>query len=61
MGYAGFLDRAERDGYIIVTPLGYTRRGGYGYRGDEEQDNLAEQDVVNVFSMVTDEFNIDSK
>jgi len=59
MGYAGFLDRAERDGYIIVTPLGYTRRGGYGSRGDEEQDNLAEQDLVNVFGRVTEEFNID--
>lgn len=59
MGYAGFLDRAERDGYIIVTPLGYTRRGGYGYRGDEEQDRLAEKDVMNVFGMVKSEFNVD--
>lgn len=59
MGYAGFLDRAERDGYIVVTPLGYTRRGGYGYRGDEPQDRLAEKDVMNVVGMVMDEFNID--
>ncbi len=59
MGYAGFLDRAERDGYIVVTPLGYTRRGGYGSRGDEPQDQRAERDVMTVVDMVKDEFNID--
>ncbi len=59
MGYAGFLDRAERDGYIVVTPLGYTRRGGYGARGDDPQDRLAEKDVMNVLTLVRDEFNID--
>ena len=30
MNYAGFLDLAEQHGYVVVTPLGYTRRGGYG-------------------------------
>ena len=59
MGYAGFLDFAERDGYIVVTPLGYTRRGGYGYRGNDRPDQLAEQDVMNVFERVTEEFNVD--
>ena len=59
MGYAGFLDRAERDGYIVVTPLGYTRRGGYGARGDEPQDRRAEKDVMTVVDMVRGEFNID--
>ena len=59
MNYAGFLDLAEHHGYVVVTPLGYTRRGGYGYRGDSEQDRRAEQDVMNVFGLVTDEFNID--
>ena len=59
MGYAGFLDRAERDGYIIVTPLGYTRRGGYGARGDDRQDQLAEKDVMTVVNMVRKEFNVD--
>ena len=38
MNYAGLLDQAEHHGYVVVTPLGYTRRGGYGYRGDSEQD-----------------------
>ena len=59
MNYAGFLDLAEHHGYVVVTPLGYTRRGGYGYRGDSEQDRRAEQDVMNVFGMVTEELNID--
>ncbi len=59
MNYAGFLDLAEHHGYVVVTPLGYTRRGGYGYRGDSEQDRRAEQDVMNVFGLVTDELNID--
>ncbi len=59
MNYAGFLDQAEHHGYVVVTPLGYTRRGGYGYRGDSEQDRRAEQDVMNVFRLVTDELNID--
>ena len=59
MGYAGFLDRAEHDGYIIVPPLGYTRQGGYGRRGDDRQDQLSEKDVMTVVGMVKDEFNID--
>ena len=59
MNYAGFLDQAEQHGYVVVTPLGYTRRGGYGYRGDSERDRRAEQDVMNVFGLVTDELNID--
>jgi predicted peptidase len=59
MGYEGFLDRAERDGYIVVTPLGYTRNGGYGARGDDPDDDLSEKDVMNVLAMVRDEFNID--
>ncbi|HJN45736.1 MAG TPA: prolyl oligopeptidase family serine peptidase [Vicinamibacterales bacterium] len=59
MNYAGFLDLAEQHGYVVVTPLGYTRRGGYGARGDSEQDRRAEQDVMNVFKLVADELNID--
>jgi predicted peptidase len=59
MNYAGFLDLAEQHGYVVVTPLGYTRRGGYGRRGDTESDQRAEQDVMNVYELVTDELNID--
>lgn len=61
MNYAGFLDLAEQHGYVVVTPLGYTRRGGYGYRGDSENDQRAERDVMNVLRLVTDELNIDDR
>ncbi len=59
MNYAGLLDLAEHHGYVVVTPLGYTRRGGYGYRGESDRDRRAEQDVMNVFRLVTGELNID--
>ena len=59
MNYAGLLDLAEHHGYVVVTPLGYTRRGGYGYRGDSEQDRRAERDVMSVFELVTGELAID--
>ena len=34
MGYEGAIDFAERDGYIMVSPLGYHPRAWYGSRGD---------------------------
>lgn len=62
MGYHGFLDQAEANGYIVVTPLGYTRRGWYGSRNtDDMQDaKRSEQDVMNVLGLMRDEFNVDS-
>ncbi len=76
LGYEGIIDFAERDGYIVASPLGYHPRGWYGSRGpgipqmrrrdgDTEPlpDNLgelSEQDVMNVFERVRDEFNIDN-
>ena len=30
MGYNGIIDFAQRDGFIMVTPLGYHPRGGFG-------------------------------
>jgi predicted peptidase len=30
MGYEGIIDFAQRDGFIMVTPLGYHPRGGFG-------------------------------
>jgi poly(3-hydroxybutyrate) depolymerase len=30
MGYEGMIDMAERDGFILVTPLGYRSLGGFG-------------------------------
>lgn len=62
MGYHGFLDQAEANGYIVVTPLGYIRRGWYGSRAvdDMEDGKRSEQDVMNVLQLVRDEFNVDA-
>lgn len=61
MGYHGLLDQAEANGYIVVTPLGYTRRGWFGSRPleDMEDSSYSEQDVMEVIRLVRDEFNID--
>ncbi len=61
MGYHGLLDQAEANGYIMVTPLGYVRRGWYGSRATEDSQDAdySEQDVMQVLNLVRDEFNID--
>lgn len=59
MGYEGLLDFAERDGYIVATPLGYVRSGWYGSVENGRTGELSELDVMNVFRIVRDEFNID--
>jgi len=63
MGYHGLLDQAEANGYIVVTPLGYIRRGWYGSRKTEDMQDAerSEQDVMNVMQLVRDEFTVDSK
>ena len=62
MGYHGLLDEAEAGGFIVVTPLGYIRRGWYGSRPTEDpQDSShSEQDVMEVLKLVRSEFNVDS-
>nr|ACL67851.1 esterase/lipase [uncultured bacterium FLS18] len=62
MGYEGMLEFAERDGFIVVAPLGYVRRGWYGsYRArvGEEIAERSEADVMNVLGLVREEYNID--
>lgn len=61
MGYEGLLDYAEQYGFIVVTPLGYIRRGWYGSRPTENPDVAAysEQDVMNVIGLMRNEFNVD--
>ena len=74
MSYDGYVDMAERDGYILVTPKGYHPRAWYGSRGPgiprrlggnqaaglpENLGALAEQDVMNVLRLVVGEFNVD--
>lgn len=60
MGYHGLLDQAEANGYIVVTPLGYIRRGWYGSRAVEDSDDASysEQDVMSVLRLVRDEFSV---
>jgi poly(3-hydroxybutyrate) depolymerase len=60
MGYHGLLDEAEANGYIVATPLGYIRRGWYGSRETEDRQDskYSEQDVMEVLSLVRDEFNV---
>lgn len=62
MGYQGILDQAEASGYIVVSPLGYIRRGWYGSRETEDiQDGIySEQDVIEVMKIVRNEYAIDN-
>jgi predicted peptidase len=76
MGYQGMLDFAERDGFIVVSPLGYHPRGWYGSRGPGLAGNqqpaapaeqlpanlgeLSEKDVMNVLEIARREFNVDA-
>jgi poly(3-hydroxybutyrate) depolymerase/kynurenine formamidase len=73
MGYDGFIDMAERGGYVVVSPLGYHPRAWYGSRGhgipggaaregERLPDNLgelSERDVMNVLGIARERFNID--
>jgi poly(3-hydroxybutyrate) depolymerase len=61
MGYEGLLDYAEEYGFMVVTPLGYVRRGWYGSRPTEDPAVAAysEQDVMNVIALMRAEFTID--
>ena len=64
------VELAEEHGYIVASPMGYNERGGYGAPrraggpgGDENApanlSELSEQDVLNVFDMMLEEFNVD--
>ena len=60
MGYDGFIDFAERYGYIVVSPLGYSPRGWYGSRTlPENLGELSEKDVMNVLEITRDRFRVD--
>lgn len=61
MGYDGLLDYAEEYGFMVVTPLGYVRRGWYGSRATENPVHAerSEADVMNVIARVKAEFTVD--
>jgi dienelactone hydrolase len=58
---------AVERGYIVASPLGYRRDGGYGRRDEELVDpqreraaRLSEQDVMNVLELVRQEYRVDT-
>ena len=63
------VEQVEAGGYILAAPMGYNERGGYGAprrarseAGPDEPENiseLSEHDVMNVLSMMLEEFNVD--
>lgn len=61
----GLASEANARGYIVVAPFGYNSNSWYGIKGTEyvtdERSELSEKDVMNVFHIVREEFNIDSK
>lgn len=61
----GLASEANARGYVVVAPFGYNSNGWYGIKGTEnvkdELSELSEKDVMNVFHIVREELNIDSK
>jgi predicted peptidase len=60
------IQLAENRGYMVVSPLGYRRDGGYGRRDEELVDpqreraaRLSEQDVMNVLALARKEYRVD--
>ena len=67
MGYEGFLDLAEDYNFMVVTPLGYTRKGWYGSwsrgldkRSLEKEGPFSEKDVMNVLKLIRENYSIDT-
>jgi predicted peptidase len=64
---AALGEAADRRGYILVAPQGYTKSGWYGYGQyieglvDAETSRLSERDVMNVLDNARVEYKIDPK
>jgi poly(3-hydroxybutyrate) depolymerase len=65
--YPGLTDQAEKYGYVVVAPMGYSTGGWYGARlpfgkrksEPENLSELSEKDVMNVLELVRREYTID--
>lgn len=67
MRYQGLTDLAEKNGCIVVAPMGYNTSGWYGaappFKGKTVPPNLhelSEKDVMNVLDIVRKDFAIDA-
>src|SRR5262245_47878323 len=67
MRYPGLTDQAEKYGYIVAAPMGYSTGGWYGARvpfgkrktEPENLSELSEKDVMNVLEIVRKEYTVD--
>lgn len=67
LAYPGLTKYADREGYILVAPMGYNARGWYGSRGKgggrgsdpRNLGELSEQDVLEVLKLTRRNFQID--
>ncbi len=67
MRYRGLTDLAEKHGYIVAAPMGYSKDGWYGARplvkskgGPANLSELSEKDVMNVLDIVRKEYTVDA-
>ncbi len=58
-----FGTAADKHGYILVAPMGYTLSGWYGMHGlgNAQTAKYSEQDVMTVLDLARAEFNIDPR
>ena len=69
LAYPRLTNYADKEGYILVAPMGYNSRGWYGSRGKgggrasdpANLGELSEQDVMEVLKLTRTNFQIDSK
>lgn len=67
IGYPGFVQRAEKQGYVIVAPMGYNKQGWYGAMGPnggvdpKNLGELSETDVLNVLEIARRKLKIDDR
>lgn len=61
-------DEADKHGYIVVAPMGYSPSGGYGAYPmglgnppNPQASILSERDVLNVLRLALEEFNVDER
>jgi poly(3-hydroxybutyrate) depolymerase len=65
LGYPRFAELADKHGYLLAAPMGYSPRGWYGARpltrsdGPADLQELSEKDVMNVLDLVRKDYSVD--